>query len=366
MDSPVWLYERGFGPLFGSRLVVLVHRGRKTGIERRTTLEVLEHRRVAGEYRVLSAWGRTSDWYRNLAASPPIALLVGRSRYRVTHRVLAATEAAAAVRGHLTAYPRVSARLTPELMAALPRGDAALAAELENTAVVAFRPIADTAVGGVGLPATLEGIGRMAAAVVATPFSWNRRLRWGATTAEALATLPGDALVPSPKWSFTYAVDIAAPPEAVWPWIAQIGQGRGGFYSYQGLENLFGCQIQNVSEILPEHQHPGVGDGITLHPDVPPMRIEVADPPHALVLLGEPGDVASSEGFGMSTWQFALAERPEGATRLFMRGRSDYSSGLATRLAYGRLPLEPILHVMSRKMLLEIKRLAEGGAAGES
>ena len=169
--------------------------------------------------------------------------------------------------------------------------------------------------------------------------------------------------MPDAKWSFTYAVDIAAPPADVWPWIAQIGQGRGGFYSYQGLENMMGCRIRNTSEILPEHQQPMVGDGVTLHPDVPPMRIEIVDPPDAFVLLGAPADIGGDEGFAMSTWQFALTEQPAGTTRLFMRGRSDYSSGLVNRLAYGRFPLEPILYVMSRKMLLEIKRLAEGRSA---
>lgn len=141
---PAWLYNRGLGFLFGSRLIVLIHRGRTSGTERCTTLEVLEHRRVDGEYRVLSGWGRTSDWFLNIEASPPIALLVGRKRLQVNHRVLDPDEATAAVRAHLVAHPRVSARISGELWAALQEGDAALRAALAGTPVVAFEPVART------------------------------------------------------------------------------------------------------------------------------------------------------------------------------------------------------------------------------
>ena len=149
--------------------------------------------------------------------------------------------------------------------------------------------------------------------------------------------------------------------EAVWPWIAQIGQRRGGFYSYQTLENMAGCKISNTTEILPEYQHPEVGDEIYLHPTAPPLRVEVVDPPHALVLFGSPADVAAEESWGMSTWQFSIRPGSAGRSRLLTRGRSVFSSGWVVRLAFGRFPIEPITFVMSRKMMLEIKRLAETG-----
>lgn len=212
---------------------------------------------------------------------------------------------------------------------------------------------------GVGIPATLEGAALIVWHLIATPFIGRRRLRWGTVGTEATDPLPGDALIPSPKWTYTLGVSIDAPPEAVWPWVAQIGQGRGGFYSYQTLENLAGCKITNTAEILPAHQSPEVGDEIYLHPTAPPMRIEVADPPAALVLLGSPADVASEESWGMSTWQFAIRSGPSGTTRLLTRGRSDYTSGWKTRLAFGRFPIEAITFVMSRKMMLGIKQLAE-------
>ena len=212
---------------------------------------------------------------------------------------------------------------------------------------------------GVGVLAALEGAGLIAWNLAATPFVGRKRLLWGTKGNEATDPLPGDDLVPNPKWSYTLGVDVTAPPEAIWPWIAQIGQRRGGFYTYQTLENMVGCKITNTTEIIPEYQHPGRGDEVYLHPTAPPLRIEVVRPPHALVLFGSPADVAAEESWGISTWQFAVQSGSAGRSRLLTRGRSDYSPGFATRLAFGRFPIEAITFVMSRKMLLEIKRLAE-------
>ena len=213
--------------------------------------------------------------------------------------------------------------------------------------------------GGVGFRATVEAVGLIVAHLLLTPVIGRRRLTWGATAEETRLRLPGDELVPHPKWSFTYGVTIDAPPQEVWPWIAQIGQGRGGFYSYQTLENLAGCRIENLAEIRPELQHPAVGDAIRLHPESPPMRVALVDAPQAFVLYGAPAETGREGGSAAVTWQFFLAERDEGSTRLLMRGRNDYDAESKERFFFGRFPLEPITFVMSRKMLLEIKRLAE-------
>jgi hypothetical protein len=212
---------------------------------------------------------------------------------------------------------------------------------------------------GVGIPAALRGAASIAWNLAATPFIGSRRLRWGTLGTEAADPLPGDELVPDPKWTYTLGIDIAAPPEAVWPWIAQIGQGRGGFYTYQSLENMVGCRITNTTEILPDHQHPSVGDDIYLHPTAPPMRVEIVDPPHALVLLGSPADIGAEERWGMTTWQFVVRPGPDGAARFLTRGRYDHSPDWQSRLAFGRFPIEAITFVMSRRMMREIKRLAE-------
>ena len=219
---------------------------------------------------------------------------------------------------------------------------------------------------GVGVLAAMEGVALIVWNLVATPLIGRRRRQWGTVGTEAIDSLPGDELVPEPKWSYTLGVAIEAPPEDVWPWVAQIGQRRAGFYTYQTLENLVGCKITNTTKILPEHQHPAVGQDRYLHPDTPPLRIEIADPPRALVLFGSPADIGSEESWGMSTWQFVVTPVPAGGSRLLTRGRSDYTPGWKTRLAFGRFPMEVITFVMSRKMMLEIKRLAERRAKGEA
>ncbi len=211
---------------------------------------------------------------------------------------------------------------------------------------------------GVGVLAALEGAALIVWNLVATPFIGRSRLRWGTVATEATDPLPGDEHVPDPKWSYTLGVDIDASPEEVWPWIAQLGQGRGGFYTYQTLENMAGCKITNTTEILPDHQHPEVGENIYLHPTAPPMRIEIVDSPDALVLFGSPADIGAEESWGVSTWQFVVNPRPDGGSRLLTRGRYDYSHDWKSRLAFGRF-IEVISFVMSRKMMLEIKRLAE-------
>jgi hypothetical protein len=137
-----------------------------------------------------------------------------------------------------------------------------------------------------------------------------------------------------------------------------------------------GAQITNRSEryralrseenrqggILPAHQHPAVGEEIYLHPTAPPMRIEIVDPPNALVFFGSPADIGAEEIGGMSTWQFAVNPGLDGGSRLLTRGRSDYTPDWKSRLAFGRFPIEVITFVMSRKMMLKIKRLAERDA----
>ena len=212
---------------------------------------------------------------------------------------------------------------------------------------------------GVGTLAALEGAALVIWHLIATPLIGRRRLRWGTTGSEATDTLPGDELVPEPKWTYTLAVGIDTRPEAVWPWIAQLGQKRGGFYSYETLENVAGCKVTNTTEVLPEHQSPAVGDEIYLHPTAPPMQIRIVEPPHVLALLGSPADYEAEESWGISTWQFVVRPGPDGSSRFLTRGRSDYSRGWKARLAFGRFPIEAITYVMSRKMMLEIKRLAE-------
>ena len=178
-------------------------------------------------------------------------------------------------------------------------------------------------------------------------------LNWGATPAEAADPLPGDELLPTADGVSTRAIDIDAPPAKVWPWLAQMGPApRGGAYTYDWIENLLGLNMHSVDRVLPEFQHPQVGDTIELGSNR--MRLELVEPRHALAWRSEDGNWA---------WTFVLVGRG-GTTRLISRNRFRLRS-LAARIAM--LPMEPGSLVMERRMLSEIKRLSEGlaGQAGD-
>ena len=113
----------------------------------------------------------------------------------------------------------------------------------------------------------------------------SRQLRWGATGEELAASLPGDDLIPNPCLTATRAISIPTPPARVWPWIVQLGQDRGGFYSYDFLENLAGCDIHSAVSIVPEWQDLEVGDAVRLHPTLG-LEVAIIDAPRSLVLMG--------------------------------------------------------------------------------
>jgi hypothetical protein len=117
-----------------------------------------------------------------------------------------------------------------------------------------------------------------------TPFLRSRRVKWGATDAEIQRTLPGDDLVPNPKWQYTNAITIEAPVTDVWPWLVQIGQGRGGWYTYEWLENLVGCGIHNANQIIQEFQHLEVGDSVRLAAEMPGYPVAIIESGRAIVL----------------------------------------------------------------------------------
>ena len=177
------------------------------------------------------------------------------------------------------------------------------------------------------------------------------RSTWGATAAEAAASFPGDDLVPAAAWTYTHAITVPASPEELWPWIVQIGQGRGGFYSYTGLENLVGCRIENATDVLDRFQDLSVGDPVRLHPQTAPLTVAVIEPRHTLVLLG-----AAPDSPNAALWAFHLRDDGHGGTRLIERGRYAHGGRWQDRLAFGPALLEPISFVMSRKMLRAIRR----------
>jgi hypothetical protein len=179
-------------------------------------------------------------------------------------------------------------------------------------------------------------------------------MQWGSSAGERDMALPGDELVADSSLTSTRAISIAAPVEAVWPWIAQLGQGRGGFYSYDLLENLVGCDIHSVDRIDPRWQSIAVGDDVRLHPDVG-LRVARLDQGAALVLRGgiPMGRVAPPYDF---TWAFIVRARADGTTRLVVRERYAYTRRWSALLVE---PVELISFMMSRRMLRGIKARAE-------
>jgi hypothetical protein len=114
-------------------------------------------------------------------------------------------------------------------------------------------------------------------------------LTWGATSEEAASRLPGDELLDDADGVSTRAITIDARAAAVWPWIAQMGPSpRGGAYTYDWIENLLGLDMRSVDRVLPEFQHPEVGDTIGLGSNR--MRLERVEPEHVLAWRSEDGN----------------------------------------------------------------------------
>jgi len=197
----------------------------------------------------------------------------------------------------------------------------------------------------VGAGLAVAGTGAIAAYVLAIR-PWH--LRWGATDEELTQNLPGDDLTPHPQLKATHAVTINAPADDVWPWLVQMGQNRGGFYSYTWLENLVGCKMRNADEIVPEWQELKVGDSVWLHPKAPPTQVAAIEPNRAIVL----------KGWGA----FVLQPINEKRTRLIIRSQGDYEPNLGNpvfNFLLWRVVFEPAHFIMERKMLLGIKERAE-------
>lgn len=215
--------------------------------------------------------------------------------------------------------------------------------------------------------ATTTGLAALAAQLL------HATRNWGATPDEVARTLPGDDLVPEPAEETTLAVDVDAPAEAVWPWLVQIGKGRGGMYSYDWLENLIGLDIHSTDEIRGEWQHLAPGDRVVVvPPGYGPMpggySFPVAQvlPGRALVLRQAPPEHPWN-----SVWSFHLVPSGPGRCRLLSRSRTQPPQQAGLRIA--TRVMEPVTLVMTRRMLRGIaeraaRRTGEGlpvaGVAG--
>lgn len=199
---------------------------------------------------------------------------------------------------------------------------------------------------------------------------WYRR--WGASVAETSRAFPGDEFVPRPKSELTMAINVRAPVEAIWPWLMQIGCQRGGWYSYDLLDN---GSVPSAGRILPEYQDLKVGDIVKAMPKGDfGFPVATILPEKALVLAGtldthtgQPADPNDSglEAYFSGDQTFYIDKQGDGASRLIFRMRIDWNPSFANGLIY-RYILEPVSFVMGRKTLLNVKRRAESLAHNRS
>jgi hypothetical protein len=206
------------------------------------------------------------------------------------------------------------------------------------------------------------GAGVMVAALL-TPFLRGARNHWGLDEATADRAYPGDELVGVPRWAWTHGIEIDGPAAEVWPWVAQIGADRGGFYSYQWLEDLAGCHLRNAETI---HTEWAIREGrsLLLHPDMPALRVESIAPGKWFVAHAPLDETARAAGkpWAAVSWLFFVESLDHGRCRLISRYRCACSDDLRTRLQLGETLVEPIGFAMDRRMLKGIKERAESPA----
>jgi hypothetical protein len=212
---------------------------------------------------------------------------------------------------------------------------------------------------GLGFPAlhrALWGIGILAflyaaAVVVMRPLY----VRWGTTADERVATLPGDGITPDARYRVDHAITIRAPADSVWPWIVQLGQDRGGFYSYSWLERLFGDHVQNADRIHAEWQHVQPGD-----------LVRAVQPDYLGGRFGDVGwrvlDVVPGRALILEKWGAFVVQPVDSHTSRFIVRTREPGTPTLVGLALGPLSVfvfEPAHFIMQRGMLRGVRDRAE-------
>lgn len=190
---------------------------------------------------------------------------------------------------------------------------------------------------------------------------------WGATEAERRRALPGDGLVPGERATSTMAITISAPAAAIWPWLAQMGADRAGWYSFDRLDN---GGRPSADTLDPRWRHIVEGDRLATVPGRSWFTVAHAEPNRSLVLRasldgrGRPFDPRAGRprAFVDSRWELFLQPRPDGTTRLIVRSGGDAGPRPLSDLM-DLLFWHPAHVVMQLRQLRELKRRAEWHAA---
>ncbi len=177
-------------------------------------------------------------------------------------------------------------------------------------------------------------------ALLARPY----HMRWGATREESIAAMPGDHFITATSEHSTRAITIYAPAPIVWEWIIQLGQGRGGFYSYDWLENLFAAKMVNSDQILPTAQIQKLGDHVSFMENGPYNEVTFIEPGKVLII-----------GNG---WTFVLKAQDQQTTRLIVRYTYELGNNLANTIYYYTI-FEEAHFIMEAGMMMGIKHRAE-------
>jgi len=178
---------------------------------------------------------------------------------------------------------------------------------------------------------------------------WRKRFaNWGATPDEVALPLAGDEVRADVDLVTTRAIAISAPPDFVWPWLVQMGSGRGGTYSYDWAENLIGLDMHSAEVILPQFQQVALGDEFPLAGRKSVMRVAALEPGRQLAFC-------CGDGKWVSSYRLLPAAD---TTRLVSRHRIVLPDG-TPRAKLIRAFAEPCWLMFERKMLLGIKFRAE-------
>lgn len=189
-------------------------------------------------------------------------------------------------------------------------------------------------------------------------------MTWGATERELNSRLPGDELGFLDR-NETRAIAIEAPAERVFSWVAQLGQDRAGFYSYELLEDLVGCEMPRLEQLDPELQRWSPGDKLWMYPPdklggMGHARLLTYEPGRALV-FGTQGPSDATGAGPSGTWSFVVQATSDRSSRLIVRGTGGPTPSLLGT-AFNRTVFEPLHFAMERRMMAGIRDLAEGRA----